>query len=246
VAQRFYVPGTYTVYQQLQLNAERSNYLCRTLRQKNGDRVEIFDGIGNVFACEIVANDPRQTALTVVTQTAKAMAPGIRLGVAIGLIKGQPMDRAIAQATELGATDIYLLDGQRSNLKLNEQRMAGKLQHWQKVIVASCEQCGQINLPNLHNPSRLAPLLSRLTQSGAHLIFFHPQGNPTPKQLVTGDRVVFIGPEGGFSPEELNAFAEHQIEGYRLGPLTLRAETMPAVALALIHQASGWPTAATV
>ena len=175
MAQRFYVPGTYTVYQQLQLNAERSNYLCRTLRQKNGDRVEIFDGIGNVFACEIVANDARQTALTVVTQTAKAMAPGIRLGVAIGLIKGQPMDRAIAQATELGATDIYLLDGQRSNLKLNEQRMAGKLQHWQKVIVASCEQCGQINLPNLHNPSRLAPLLSRLTESGAHLIFFHPQ-----------------------------------------------------------------------
>lgn len=64
MAQRFYVSGTYTINQQLQLNAERSNYLCRTLRQKNGDRVEIFDGIGNVFACEIVANDPRQTALT--------------------------------------------------------------------------------------------------------------------------------------------------------------------------------------
>ena len=242
MAQRFYVPGSHAINQQLLLNAERSNYLCRVLRLVRGNQVEIFDGTGNVFACEIVADNPRQTELRVLTQTVTARPRSSKLGVAIGLIKGQPMDRAIAQATELGATDIYLLEGQRSNVKLNKQRMLGKLEHWHKVIVASCEQCGQINLPTLHNPSQLAPMLTQLSQSESHLIFFDPQANPAPNQLAPQDRVVFIGPEGGFSPEELRAFADYQVEGYRLGTLTLRAETMPAAALTLIHQAAGWPT----
>ena len=110
MAQRFFVPGAHTVDQQLFLNAERSNYLCRVLRLVRGDAIEIFDGIGNVFTCEIITDNPRQTELEVLTQTVTARPQRSKLGVAIGLIKGQPMDRAIAQATELGATDIYLLE----------------------------------------------------------------------------------------------------------------------------------------
>ena len=241
MADRFYVPGIYTAGQRRLLNAERSNYLCRVLRLANGDAVEIFDGFGNVFACEITASNPRQAELEVVAQTSKATELRLSLGVAIGLIKGQPMDRAIAQATELGATDIYLIDGQRSNVKLNDHRLLGKLEHWQKVIIASCEQCGQITLPILHKPARLAPMLSELAASGAHLLFFDPKGDPAPNALPALNRVVFIGPEGGFGPEELNAFTQHNVDGYRLGPLTLRAETMPAAALTLIQHATGWP-----
>ena len=242
MAQRFFVPGSHTMDQQLLLTAERSNYLCRVLRLVRGDAIEIFDGAGNVFTCEIIADNPRQTELKVLTQTFTARPQSSKLGVAIGLIKGQPMDRAIAQATELGATDIYLLEGQHSNVKLNKQRMLSKLEHWRKVIVASCEQCGQINLPTLHDPAQLATMLAQLSETANHLIFFDPQANPAPTQLAPQDRVIFIGPEGGFSPEELRAFADAKAEGYRLGTLTLRAETMPAAALTLIHQATGWPT----
>ncbi|GIS18821.1 MAG: hypothetical protein CM15mP120_07370 [Pseudomonadota bacterium] len=64
------------------------------------------------------------------------------------------MDRAIAQATELGATDIYLMDTQRSNVRLNQQRISGKLEHWQKVIIASCEQCGQVHLHACTHPNQ--------------------------------------------------------------------------------------------
>ena len=242
MAQRFFVPGAHTVDQQLFLKAERSNCLCRVLRLVSGDAIEIFDGAGNVFTCEIITDNRRQTELKVLTQTVTARPQSSKPGVAIGLIKGQPMDRAIAQATELGATDIYLLEGQRSNVRLNKQRMLSKLEHWRKVIVASCEQCGQINLPTLHDPAQLAPMLAQLSETANHLIFFDPQANPAPTQLAPQDRVIFIGPEGGFSPEEFRAFADAKAEGYRLGTLTLRAETMPAAALALIHQATGWPT----
>ena len=241
MAYRFYVPGSYRSDQRLLLTAERSNYLCRVLRLTAGDAVEIFDGLGNVFACEITVNNPRHAELRVIAQSSKVLEFANTLGVAIGLLKGQPMDRAIAQATELGASDIYLIDGQRSNVKLSGQRLSGKIEHWRKTIVASCEQCGQTILPTLHQPSRLVPVLSELAQSDAHLLFFDPHGDPAPTALPALNRVVFIGPEGGFSPEELSAFARYNVAGYRLGPLTLRAETMPAAALTLIQQATGWP-----
>ena len=84
-------------------------------------------------------------------------------------------------------------------------------------------------------------MLQSFTASNTHLIFFEPTAAPAPTQLQNQNRLVFIGPEGGFSPEELATFTQHQADGYRLGPLTLRAETMPAAALTLIQQATGWP-----
>ncbi len=240
MALRFYVPGDHQIDQRLVLDSERSNYLCRVMRHGVGDVVEVFNGVGTVSSCEITSSNPRKSELKVLSLTSKAKQSPFILGVGIGLLKGQPMDRAIAQATELGATDIYLLDTQRSNVRLNEQRMAGKLEHWQKVIIASCEQCGQVHLPHLHRPKPMRQLLPELTESAAHLVFFDPTAVPAPSQLPLQNRVVFIGPEGGFSPEELAAFAHLEATGYRLGALILRAETMPAAALTLIQQATGW------
>jgi 16S rRNA (uracil1498-N3)-methyltransferase len=241
MAQRFYVPGPLTADLQLTLDSERSNYLCRVMRHQIGDVVEIFDGAGGLFRCQISSDNPRKTELKVLSLASKLPKQSFTLGIGLGLIKGQPMDRAIAQATELGATDIYLLDTQRSNVRINKQRLSGKIEHWQKVIIASCEQCGQLHRPKLHSPERLSQLLPKLTEVEAHLVFFDPTAVAAPTQLARQNRLVFIGPEGGFSSEELTTFTDNGADGYRLGSLTLRAETMPAAALTLVQQATGWP-----
>ena len=86
-------------------------------------------------------------------------------------------------------------------------------------------------------------LLPELDQPDTHLVFFDPNAEPAPTHLPAQHRVVFVGPEGGYSPEELAAFARFKATGYRLGKLILRAETMPAAALTLIQQATGWRSA---
>lgn len=241
MAQRFYVPGHYDVSDAVALDSERSNYLCRVLRLPVDAIVEIFNEAGDIWHCQIVVNNPRKTELKVLSRTPFAEPEAFTLGIALGLIKGQPMDRALAQATELGATDIYLMQAQRSNVKLNEQRMSGKLEHWQKILVASCEQCGRVRLPRLHPPQNLVQTLAELEDPDTHLMYFDPAAVQAPTQLKPQNRVVFVGPEGGFSQEEVSAFNRYRVQGCRLGRLTLRAETMPAAALTLIQQATGWP-----
>ena len=146
------------------------------------------------------------------------------------------MDRALQQATELGASQIQLIQADRSNVPLKSDRIENKRSHWERIISASCEQCGQLYVPELVGPLTLVQAIS-LTDNG---IVFSPSGRAFPAQMTPVSRTAFIGPEGGWSDKELVLFQQNQIPSYKLGTTILRAETMPSVALGLIQQAQGW------
>jgi len=236
---RFYVPGEHAAGQILQLDAERSNYACKALRLTTGDTLDIFNGMGGLYRCELVQAHQRRAKVRVdeslPVPSPSAMAPS----VAIGLLKGQAMDRAIQQATELGAKNIWLLQAQRSNVSLKDERLSQKLEHWHRTIAAACEQCGQLWMPGLHNPITVTQSLERLSDDLDGIVF-DPDGEALPATMQPMPRVIFIGPEGGWSEEERSSFQQHRMTTYSLGSTVLRAETMPAVALALIQQAQNW------
>ena len=221
---------------QIKLNSERSNYLCRALRLTVGDEINIFDGTGAVFTAEISDANPRSTEVEITAAAKPVDNRGYSLTLAIGLIKGSAMDRALQQATELGASQIQLIQADRSNVPLKSDRIENKRSHWERIISASCEQCGQLCVPELVGPLTLAQAISQ-TDSG---IVFSPSGAAFPAHMTPVSRTAFIGPEGGWSDKELVLFQQNQIPSYKLGTTILRAETMPSVALGLIQQAQGW------
>jgi len=232
----FYLQGPHKVGVQIKLDSERSNYLCRVLRLNVGDEINILDGTGALFAAAIRNANPRGTEVEITAAEPPCDNRAYSLTLAIGLIKGSAMDRALQQATELGAKRIQLVQTDRSNVPLKSDRMSTKMTHWARVISASCEQCGQLYLPELIEPQPLAGILENVDNG----IVFSPAGEPFPNQLAPLDRTLFIGPEGGWSDQELALFQQHQTSSYQLGKSILRAETMPAVALGLIQQAQGW------
>ena len=97
----------------MELDAERSNYLCRVLRLRDADPVDIFDGEGGLYRCEISKAHQRRAEIQVVEQIAAFDKPEKAPSLGMALLKGQAMDRAIAQATELGAQHIWLLQANR-------------------------------------------------------------------------------------------------------------------------------------
>ena len=232
----FYLQGPHHIGAKIQLNSERSNYLCRALRLNIGDEINIFDGNGALFAAVISKANPRSTDVEITAARPPANSSVYSLTLAIGLIKGAAMDRALQQATELGAGTIFLIQTDRSNVPLKSDRMENKRAHWERVISASCEQCGQLYLPELKEPQTLEDVISQ-TENG---MVFHPSGEVFPAQMQPVNRTAFIGPEGGWSDKELDLFQQKQISRYKLGSTILRAETMPSVALGLIQQAQGW------
>ena len=203
------------------------------------EEVDIFDGEGGLYRCQVSKAHQRRAQIRVVEQIVSIKRPDRAPSLAMALLKGQAMDRAIAQATELGVQQIWLLQTDRSNLPLKGARLDQKIGHWQRVIASACEQCGQTWLPVLHPPSTIKACVDE--QASGVAIVFDLAGAPLPHQVDIHQPLIFIGPEGGWSDEEAQFFRDQDFARYRLGDTVLRAETMPAVALALIQHLRGWP-----
>jgi len=217
---------------QLTLDAQRSHYLCKVMRSRAGDTVDCFDGAGVAFNAVLITADSRRCELQIERVATPAPQPMHPLHLGMSVLKGQSMDRALQQATELGAVGITLLDAARGNVHLDTARLDNKLIHWRKVISAACEQSGRLYVPKLYE---LVSVQQALVNASGPVIVLDHRGDPLPQSLPATARMILIGPEGGWDENERALFASRSLPCYRLGTTTLRAETVPAVALALLH-----------
>ena len=222
------------VGRQIQLDAERTHYLCKVMRIRNGDEVECFNGAGVVFRATLLNTHHKQATLQVcaVEPALTPQTPVVHL--ALSVLKGQAMDRALQQATELGVAQLSLLQAKRSNVTLKSDRADNKLTHWQKVIAAACEQCGQLFVPSITPPVSIA---DHLASSDIKTLVLDQDGAPFPATLAFTDIQLLIGPEGGWDESERLLFEQRGLQTYSIAPYTLRAETSPAVALATVYHA---------
>ena len=227
---RFLVQMPITTAESIELTTDRAHYLTKVMRHKAGDVVECFDGNGTVFEAQLSEVGNKRCTLVVTNQHPVAQPPTVKLHLGISLLKGQAMDRAIQQATELGASSICLLDAHRSNVHLAPERLDNKMSHWQKIIAGACEQSGHLYLPTLMPPQSLEHLIA---STDTEVIVLDMQGEKLPATLPRAERTLLMGPEGGWDEDERRLFAAHQFTHYQLTEGTLRAETVPSVALAL-------------
>jgi 16S rRNA (uracil1498-N3)-methyltransferase len=151
------------------------------------------------------------------------------------------MDFIVQKATELGVARIVPVLSQRSVVRLDKAQAQSKAIHWRAVAVSACEQCGRNRLPVIEAAQ---PLLNYLGESapGAQLrLVLEPESAPLAAAAAHGpatasapevvDVQIAIGPEGGFAPDELEAFRVAQFSPVGLGPRILRTETAAIAAL---------------
>ncbi len=220
---------------EVSLSAERSHYLCKVLRARREQNIECFDGHGRVIQATLTQASVKQAMVQInaISEPTAAPTAGVHLG--ISLLKGQAMDRALQQATELGAAEITLIQASRSNVQLSAERATNKLAHWRKILIAGCEQSGRLHLPKLHGPAQVTDFIQHIEDKPAVLMVLDQDGSPLPASLPRQARAVLVGPEGGWDEDEQALFAARGLACYRLGENVMRAETVPAVALALLH-----------
>ena len=219
------------------LTPDRSNYLCRVMRINKGDLLRCTDGNGSVFICELVAPNAKKAQLQLRELLEQYTPPDNTLQVGLSLLKGAAQERSLATCVELGATHIWLFSADHSNVNMNAERRQKRLAHFDKVVDAAMEQCGRVFRPQLQLTS-----LSTLIDSHRSMecVVLEAGSPPVPTDLPAQDRLVLIGPEGGFSEQELAYFKANKLAFFSTGPVTLRAETMPSVALTLLQTATGW------
>ncbi len=238
------VPRIYTAQplatgSRLSLESGPSAHLARALRMGPGDQLTVFNGDGGEYAAAIVSADRREVTIDVADFNDQDCESPLAIELGIAVSRGERMDWIVQKSTELGVTAITPLLTERVEVKLNAERSAKRLQHWQQVAVSACEQCGRNRLPRIAAITPLAEWLPS-TRSDLRLVLHHraaPHGAPSAEP--PGSVSLLVGPEGGLSDAEIAAAEATGFEALQLGPRVLRTETAPLAALAVLQSRWG-------
>ncbi len=214
------------------LDALGSNHLTRVLRVRVQDSVTLFNGDGYDYRAEVVAIDRRAMTLLVLEQIKVAAESPLNVELGLALSKGERFDWAIQKATELGVSRITPLFSERVEVKLPEDRIAKKQQHWQQVVISACEQSGRTVVPQVMPANTLQQWCTQVEADCKLMLHHHePAGlaEQAPQRIA-----LLIGPEGGLSDVDIEQAIKAGFAAWRIGPRVMRTETAPAAALAVL------------
>ena len=236
---RFYCPGPLVSSGVIDLPANAARHANRVLRLRVGDELVLFDGAGGEYVARIerIERD-RVTADVIAWRDVDCESP-LAITLVQALQAGEKMDLTVQKAVELGVAKIVPVSSRRGVVKLDGERAARRVVHWQAVAASACEQCGRNQLPTVGDIVPLGRWLAQTPVSNALRLMLVPTATQTLAEIrapVAGESVeLLIGAEGGLAPDEIEAAAAAGYVGVRLGPRILRTETAGMAALAVIQ-----------
>lgn len=223
----------------LPLDESQSHYLSKVLRMEAGRELQVFNGDGQEFRATITRIEKRVVEIAVSCGEIANRESPLDTHLAIGISRGERMDWVLQKATELGATRITPLFTERTEVRLQGERLEKKIQHWRQITLSACEQC-QRNVPPQLMPAQDYSSFLQTAESDLKLVLHH-RSDKSLRQLSAPNSVtLLVGPEGGLSEREIE-FSIQQ-SGYTpltLGPRVLRTETAPVAALVAVQMLWG-------
>ncbi len=221
---------------QLVLRGDEAHHLHRVRRQQLGDLVEVVDGEGHFYLARLVELGRNEVVADIVECRREYGESELQLTLAPALIKGQRFDFVIEKATEVGVVAISPVLSERGVVKNNSEH---KLERWQRLARAATKQCARSRCPQVQQPSAFAAVLQALDRSCDLLLMATPAvGGATLSRCLEGSGVkkvgLFIGPEGGFSPAEIERALAMGVHCFSWGSRVLRADTACVVLAALV------------
>lgn len=235
---RFFCPEGLLPESEMPLPAAVAHHAERVLRLAVGEAITLFDGAGGECEAQLLALG-RQPLARVGPRLPVERESPLTITLVQALASGDKMDWVVQKAVELGAVAIQPVAAERSVLKLAGERAAKRRAHWQQIVVSACEQCGRNRVPVV---GEILPLARYLAQDdGVRRMILAPEaaGALKHKARPDGPLAILIGPEGGWSPAELQLAERAGCEPLALGPRVLRTETAGLAAIAALQAVWG-------
>jgi 16S rRNA (uracil1498-N3)-methyltransferase len=260
---RFYLPPEHCAGETLRLDGREAHHALHVLRLKHGELVAVLDGIGNEFMCT-VKDAGRNTVTLSVSLKNFVPAPPCSVTLLVGVPKGKIIESIIQKAVELGARRIVPILSERVVTQLDDEAVETKHDKWQNVAIEAIKQCGAAWLPKVEAPTTIVELFPKakgemLNAKGSVASTFSLQPSACELSLVGSLQKerrhprdvlrefenkqgrlpqsvgVWIGPEGDFTPDELQAIQDSGAQPVSLGRLVLRVETAVVYCLSILN-----------
>ncbi len=224
----------------IHITGEKAHYLETVLRCREGEDLEILDGKGRSFRATITSITKKEITAEVIGAVSRNTESPLDITLIQGILKGEKMDLVIQKTTELGVSGIIPAVTERSQV-----RSTGKAGRWRKIAEDASRQSGRSSVPLIHEPTAFANIFSGASPSVPHsgkyggLLFWERRGIRLKDGLgrLEGYRslMVAVGPEGGFTAQEVELAEAHGFLVATLGSRILRAETAAFAAVTAVQ-----------
>jgi 16S rRNA (uracil1498-N3)-methyltransferase len=230
--QRFYTPqplakGSVSV-------SFASAHHMRVLRLRVGDSVQLFNG-DSAWNGHLTELDKTATIELIAPATQDCELP-FAMTVAQSLVEPSKMDWVVEKAVELGVSKVQPIAASRSVTRLDADRAAKRVAHWQGIAIAASEQCGRNRMMGVELPVTVSAAIK--ASCGAQLLL-HPEGGVPLQSWCAANSpqpvTLWIGPEGGWSQEELKQLEAAGAQRVTFGPRVLRTESAAAAVAAALQ-----------
>ncbi len=224
------------------LSGEDGRHIARSLRMRTGEYITLCDGKGTDYDCEITSIKNDEFVLAQVRGASPSVGePSLQVTVYQSLPKGDKMEWIAQKAVEAGMFRLVPMLSERCISRPDLHALEKKRERWQKIAEEAAKQCGRGIIPQVAPLTELRAAIAEAARTGP-AIFFYEGGGDSLRQLVSDGMTqlsIFIGPEGGFSEDELLLARSYGVPAGSLGPRIFRTETASTAALAAIMALTG-------
>jgi 16S rRNA (uracil1498-N3)-methyltransferase len=240
---RFFAPEAQATGELITLPEEEAEHLTRVLRLGAGAAVRVFNGSGDEFESVVEAAAKDGVRVRLGDALEPAPEPRLQVTLAQAVLKGDKMDDVVRDAVMIGATAIRPILTARTETTLAILEKGRRQERWERVAISSAKQCGRAIVPPILEPVTFDAFIAFLLAkwlAGPALMLVEPGATKAAVTFAELDveppkaATVLVGPEGGWTPEEIEA-AEAACRRVTMGGRTLRADTMGLIAISAIY-----------
>lgn len=224
-----------------QLDGPEGRHAADVQRLQPGETVLLSDGAGLLATCTVTA--ARKGALDLAVDKVDAVPePALRWVLVQALAKGDRDLMALEAATELDVDEVVPWRADRSIVRWRTERADKARRRWEQTVRAATKQSRRARVPVVAPLAARHTLLPRVGQAALTLVLHEEASEPlaTVELPASGEVLVVVGPEGGVSPQELEALTTAGARAVRLGTTVLRTSTAGPAALAVLNARSRW------
>ena len=233
---RFFASPSQWSAGRITLDEAEGRHAVEVLRLRVGDAATMFDGAGREATVRLVSAGKRLVEGELVSERRTERAP-VQVTLVQALPKGKLVEWIFEKATELGVSRIVPLLTERTVVHLEGAERERKREKWERSVVEACKQCGQNWLPRVEAPVTISALLQRPRMEGLFVGSLHAGAVPFKEALAAplgGEAGAVVGPEGDFSPDEMERLVAWGARPVSLGRIVLRVETAAMYMLSVI------------
>ena len=226
------------------ITGSEAHHIKNVLRLKPGDGLKLFDGTGFEYAAVITRVSAKDVAVKIERKRKAAAPPGARIIVAQAFLKEKKMDDLVRKLCEFGVARWVPFFSQRSIPRPDAKRLAGRCRRWQRIATEAVKQCRRIDMPRIGDALSFEEILDFSQSCDLRIVFWENESSLLTADLASKDNpakkiLLMLGPEGGFTDQEIKRLQNGGFVSAGLGPRILRAETATIAAATLVQYLYG-------